>query len=127
MRNRSAWGNVGFKPDGTPLGFVNHLLRGKTSVRSGEPAKVKELNTLEAIRRLLLRVDAARAVSFLWPSDESRVGRAPENTRRAKAAAATASPTPLAAMLPILRRRTARRGMLFVNISRWGVVYGRAK
>ena len=102
---------------GTPLAFVSYLLHEK-KVR-GKPATEEELHSLEGIRRVLLRVDAARAVSFSWPSDEPRVGRAAESASRANVAAAGAAvaaeattPTPLALALPILRRRTVRRGVL---------------
>lgn len=138
VRDRKTWGGIGLRSDGTPLGFVTCLLRDKRGA-GGEPAAEAGLHTLEAIRRLLLQVGAARADSFSWPTGDgdgsSRVGRAGESARRAKTAATaatatatvaaaatttTTTPTPLALTLPILRRRTARRGVLLMAMFRWG-------
>lgn len=89
----------------TPLSLTVRMLHEKR-IRDGESASEKNLNSLEAIRRLLLRVDAVRAVSWLWPCDPScTVHAAADGPPRIKAI----SPL-LGAMLPILRRRTRRRG-----------------
>lgn len=49
--------------EGTPLACANKVLREK-KVCTGE---ARQLRSLEATRRVLLQVEAARAVSWLWP------------------------------------------------------------
>ena len=91
---------------GTPLAFATRALRQK-KVR-GEEATEDELNSLEATRRLLLRLEAVHATSWLWPSAVPSVVRsAPKGSSRTKT-----STTPLALGLPVLRRRARRRGVL---------------
>ena len=63
---------------------------------------------------MLLGVDAAYAVSWLWPSANPRIPRDTEDERLA----ATTS-HPLTRMLPILRRRARRRDMLLVAMRSW--------
>ncbi|CAM9832717.1 unnamed protein product [Ectocarpus sp. 6 AP-2014] len=63
------------------------------------------------IRRLLLRVEAVHAVSWLWPSDASFLGHAAENGPEPLL-------PPLRLMLPILKRRTKGRGGLAATLLR---------
>ena len=96
----------------TPLGFVNRMLREK---KIGEDdATDHQLHRLEGIRRLLLRVEAVHATSWLWVNGDDGV---PPGTlavvrgTTGKAAKKTAS-TQFATMMPILRQRARRRAAL---------------
>ncbi|CAM9703108.1 unnamed protein product [Ectocarpus sp. 13 AM-2016] len=100
--------------DGTPLAFTTSRLREK--IENGQPATEEHLHTLEAIRRLLLRVEAVHAVSWLWPSDAPFIGHAAGSSRGPE----TNSPS-LRVMLPILKRRTKRRGVLAATLLRYSV------
>ncbi|CAN0288597.1 unnamed protein product [Ectocarpus sp. 6 AP-2014] len=95
----------------TPLAFTKYHLR-KKIVADGKPATKEHLQRLEAICRLLLRVDAVHAVSWLWPSGAPFIGRATETDPE--------PPLPaLKLMLPILKRRTKRRCGLVATLLRW--------
>ena len=120
-------------PDGvvlqevTPLQCANMLvIREKVCVdqalrEPGGPAAAEtRRNSLEAIRRLLSRVQAVPAVSWLWPrggvpSSAARSGASDEGS----AGAETASAPPLTAMLPTLRRRPTGRALTPAVLSRW--------
>lgn len=65
---------------------------------------------LEAVCRLLLRVEAVHVISWLWVSETLVVGDAIKGSSRKTARNTTASGAQLTTMLPILRRR--RRGVL---------------
>ena len=88
----------------TPLDTTNRCIRAKRL--AGKEATEEQLNRLEGIRRLLLRVDAAHAVSWLWHNDVPMIGCALGGSKKDKG-----TPTLLSAMLPALRRR-ARRDVL---------------
>ncbi|CAM9660104.1 unnamed protein product [Ectocarpus sp. 4 AP-2014] len=53
----------------TPLEHAGRKLHEKTT--GGKPATEDQLNGLVGVRRLLLRVEAAHAASWLWPSEVS--------------------------------------------------------
>ena len=122
-RVKRPWGNV--IPGGdlmlstTPVGFATDALRVKCI--AGKTATEDQLHRLEAIRRLLLRVGAVHAVSWLWPSDVPSIVRTEEGAR-----IAGRTSTALTRMLPTLRRRTRRRGMLLAAILRWEKAWGLA-
>ncbi|CAN0012011.1 unnamed protein product, partial [Hapterophycus canaliculatus] len=59
------WGSTVF--NGTPLTYTNLCLRSKKV--KGAPATEKQLLSLQAVRCLLLRVRAVRAVSWSWQAD----------------------------------------------------------
>lgn len=81
----------------------------------GQDATEEQMNRLEAVRRLLLRVEAVHAVSWLWRSPSPTVaGGSVESTRRVDTAS-----TPLRDMLPILRRRAGRRRVLLGALFRY--------
>lgn len=103
----------------TPLALVEHYISERTSA-SGLKRTEGDLKGLEAIRRLLLQVDALGAVSWLWRAPSSAFGRAAECKGRSKSTPA-ATGTPLTMMLPVMRRRAARRGMALPALFRWGV------
>ena len=86
----------------SPLDATNHNLREKKVGR--EDATEEQLHGLEGVRRLLMRVDAVHAVSWLWHNAVPIIERAPETPRRGMTAS-----TSLTMMLPALRRRTSRR------------------
>lgn len=100
---------------GTPLAFTCSLLAGK--VLKQKDATESQLHSLEATRRLLVRVEAAHAVSSLWASDP------PSTTHSATEGSDGATrPTPLISMLPILRRRARSPGVLVAALLRWVTV-----
>ena len=99
--------------NGTPLSLTTRLQR----VGGGKDATEEQLHRLEAIRCLLLRVDAVLAVSWLWRNAVPHIaGAAVGVTGRNK----KISPTLLRTMLTILRRR--RRGALLSAQFRWVVI-----
>ena len=97
----------------SPVDYVVHLVRNKKI--DGRDATEEQLDRLEAVRRLLLRVDAVHAVSWLWPGNVSPAGLAVEDSSTAKTSSKT-QPTP---MLPIMRRRARRRGVVLPTLFRW--------
>lgn len=103
----------------TPLAYTQYCLREKKV--GGEVATEEQLQCLQSIRRLLMRVEAVRAVSWLWHNDAPPVRRAAEGA--CKAHAATGSGTQLRMMLPLIRRRARRRGMTPAAIFRCGGSY----
>lgn len=95
----------------TLLEFTKRSIRKGTA--GGNTATEKELHGLEAIRRLLLRVRAVRAFSWLWFNDAPLIDREGEGTGKAETA-----PAPLGGTMPALRRR-ARRGMPLAPLFRY--------
>eukprot|EP00903_Cladosiphon_okamuranus_P011430 g10771.t1 len=93
----------------TPLGLANRALRGKRF--AGKPVNDETPNRLEAVRRMLERVEAIHAVSWLWPGNGPRVDSSAQ--RICDVLAATTNGTSLTIMLPMMRRRAARRGMVW--------------
>ena len=103
--------------DGASLALTNWMLREKKV--KGEKASTDQLHRLEAIRRLLLRVEAVHAVSWLWPRNVLTFAPAASNrTGRSKTTS-----SPLASMLPVLRRRARRRDAVFAALFRWVAVH----
>lgn len=101
----------------TMLAFTNSCLC-KKQARGGEDATGEQMYRLEAIRRLLLQVEAARATSWLWLREPLLVRRAtPEFSTGTAAGNTAANGTQLASMLPILKRR--RRGVALAPLLRW--------
>lgn len=99
----------------TPLEYLNEWVPRE---RRGCPATDEHLHRLEAIRRLLLQAEAVHAVSWLWPGDTPLLARPVTSTRTAKHPM-----TPLTTMLPVLRRRASRRGLLSETLFRWAVMW----
>ena len=97
----------------TPLALVLSSLREK-KVKE-KKATEDQLGMLEAMRRLLLRVDAVHATSWLWPSTAPSLAKLAAET---PLGAAKKAPTPLAPMLPILRTRSSRPGLPVAALSR---------
>lgn len=107
----SAVGTVNF----TPLDVTLTYIRGK--VINSKEATERQLNRLEAIRRLLLRVEAVHAVSWSWASTSApAVVHAAEGSGRKRAASGS-----VRMMMPVLRQR-ARRGVLLAPLFRWVVL-----
>lgn len=105
----------GFRFVGTPLALTNRCLREKEI--NGKAATQDQLYKLEAIRRMLLRVEAVHAVSWLWPGDSPRIGQAAKVA--CKVQPATTNGTSVRMMLPMMRRRARRRGMVWASLLRW--------
>lgn len=100
----------------TLLAFTTRNLR--TKKVGGKVATDQELNRMEAIRRLLLRVEAVHAVSWLWINDTSLIGGITEGIRKTKTTSAS-----IGRMLPTLRRRAERRGASLAPLFRWVVTW----
>ncbi|CAM9577081.1 unnamed protein product, partial [Ectocarpus fasciculatus] len=109
VRSMSSKGELEF--NGTPLAATTSCLRNKR-IADGKPATKERLHRFEAIRRLLLRVEAVHAVSWLWPSDAPFIGRATETDQKPPL-------PPLRAELPILKRRTKGSGGFASMLLRW--------
>ena len=103
--------------NGTPLAFAGWFLSVKRVRR--EDATESQLHSWEAIRRLLMRVEAVHAVCWLWTSDAPPVAHAAEE---GSGRAVIATSTPLVSMLPILRRRAGRPRVLLAALFRWVVM-----
>ena len=103
---------------GTPLAFINECLLEK-KIREFD-ATEEQMYRLEAVRSLLLRVEAVRAVSWLWHCNVPSVIPVAGGTSRITTATTTASGNQLGLMLPIMRRR--RRGTLLAPLLRWVLV-----
>lgn len=100
----------------TPLAWTKLHLEVLKTV-NGQPATEEQLDKLRAIRRLLLRVEAVYAISWLWPGDASFIARAAAAAEGSRGINNNTSTTPLTAsplraMLPVLRERARRRGVL---------------
>ncbi len=97
----------------TPLALTELYLRQKKIC--GKDATEAQLKNLEAIRRLLLRVEAVHAASWRWHNEiPPAVHSTTEDKTKTKIASA-----PLVAMLPILRRRATRRDVVLAALDRW--------
>eukprot|EP00752_Nemacystus_decipiens_P005500 g4978.t2 len=97
----------------TPLGLTDVVkCKLKGSETGGKGDLEEKLNTLEAVRRLLMRVEALRATSWLWASGS------PVTVQGHTAQVASAS-TALTSLLPIMRRRAARRVVLLAPVFRY--------
>ena len=104
------------EPRGTPLDFVTRFIREKKV--DGQEATEEQLHKLEAIRRLLLTVEAVHATSWLWQADVSSLAH---GTKRKTKRKTRASSTQLRMMLPVLRRRATKRGLTPETAFRWVV------
>lgn len=108
------------KFDDTPLALTTRCIADKTIFERINATSEWQPPKLEAIRRVLVTVEAARAVSWLWVA-----GRVAEiSTAEAAVKASTTGTTPLDAMFPLLGRRSRRRGALLAALFRWGVARG---
>lgn len=104
----------------TPLGATTRCINEKSI--DGKVATEEQLHRLEAIRRMLLRVAAVHAVSWLWPGDGSATGSGPQGTRDTRMTTAT-NGTALRTMLTMMRRRARRRGMVLATLFRWAMIF----
>lgn len=97
----------------TPLDCATRCLAEK--VVDEDNATVQQLRNLRASRRLLLQVEAVHATSWLW-GGHTGCPVAP-GTKPAQTESKTGKP--LKSMLPIMWRRTARRGAILAGVFRW--------
>ncbi|CAM9171215.1 unnamed protein product [Ectocarpus sp. 8 AP-2014] len=92
----------------TPLEYAGRKLHEKAI--GGKPATEEQLNGLVGIRRLLLRVEAAHAASWLWPSEVSRICDATaEDSNRTRTTRPILSSS-------ILDQTTRRRGTILATM-----------
>ncbi|CAN0364111.1 unnamed protein product, partial [Ectocarpus sp. 8 AP-2014] len=91
----------------TPLDLTMNLVRDKVKVARRGPASPEQLHKLEAIRRLLLRVEAVHAVSWLW-SINSAISTITNATAKGTDRTAATSTVGTPPML-MMRRRTRGR------------------
>ncbi len=87
---------MGLDSTTTPLGLAEFSLRLLEKGNGGDEVSEEKLHTLQAMRRLLMQVEAAHASSWLWHSSSS------PSIGSANAAGTSAS---LQRMVPILGRR----------------------
>lgn len=97
---------------GTPLGLARRMLRDK-KISRGQDATQEQLHGLERIHRLLLREEAAHAISWSWPGDTPSSNQAVKRTAKSKKLS-----TPVASVIPILRLRAARPRVLLTALLR---------
>ncbi len=96
----------------TPLDLTHRCLC--TKKVDWTDATEEQLHGLEGIRRLLLRVEAVHAVSWLWPDVAPMISRAAEGPKRSKITF-----TQMGAVVSGLRRRARRkRGVLLTALFR---------
>jgi len=101
----------------SPLDTANRCLR--TKKVDGEDATKEQLHGLEGIRRLLLRVAAVHAESWLWNHDVSITGGGLQSL-----GTVSMSSTPLRMMVPGLRRRARRKRVVLLRaLFRWVVIW----
>lgn len=102
----------------TPLDVIDYLSNMLSNNKDkGEEKRTEEkLYTLKAKRRLLSRVEAVHAVSWLWHNGVARISHIADGEIATETATTTG--TPLGATLPILRRRARRRGVLLSALFR---------
>eukprot|EP00752_Nemacystus_decipiens_P016324 g14599.t1 len=99
--------------DGTPLDYANFIIREENG--EGKDTAESQLRSVEAVQRLLpMRMEAVRAVSWLWPSDAPSVNHAAAE----EASRNATTSTPLTSLLPILRRRTRSPRILLAAMFR---------
>ncbi|CAM9533477.1 unnamed protein product [Ectocarpus sp. 13 AM-2016] len=99
----------------TPLKLTVHILQEKKV--DGTYISERRLRRLEGIRRLLLQVEAVHAESWLWPCSSGDGGRRPDNAAEVATATNVAAPK-LGRVLPILRRRVRRPGVVWTALCR---------
>lgn len=100
----------------TPLAFTVAFINELTA--EGKDANEDKLRKLEAIRHLLLQVDAVHAITWLWLRRDVPAGGANGTKRTRRTTVAPAAGSPLRLTLPILRRRAGRRRVLLAAIWR---------
>ncbi|CAM9973446.1 unnamed protein product, partial [Hapterophycus canaliculatus] len=108
----SGWG---FFND-TPLALVTRYLREKKV--DAKHATEEQLHRLEAIRRMLLRVEAIHGESWLWRSDVFAISRAAGGARRTNQTASVTGRA-LRPTLPIPCRSSRRSRVLLAALFRW--------
>lgn len=96
---------------GTPLALATTMQRSEHQ----EGVTEEQLNKLEAARRLLMRLEAVHAVSWLWPRDAPPVAHDAAGVSTTSSATGTA----LTTTLRILRRRARRPRLLLAPMFRW--------
>ena len=105
----------GVESNETPLDATNRCLRDKNL--DGKNATEEQLQGLEGIRRLLIRVETVHALSWLWYNDAPMINRTARISRKGKI-----TPIALGLILPVLRRGTRRRAVLLRALFRSVVV-----
>ncbi|CAN0338029.1 unnamed protein product [Pylaiella littoralis] len=102
----------------TPLTYTTRLLRWKIVFTEEDElgdATEEQLHRLEAIRRLLLRVEAVRSVCWLWPRDvHSSIAQAVASRSKTEMTSA-----PLISTSPICRKKAERHDELMARVLGW--------
>lgn len=81
----------------------------------------KQLRVIEAIRLVLLRAEAARALSWLWPSNSIPCTSHAAGATAVQAKVNSTDSKPLAGFSSILRLSPVRHRVLSTFLSRWVV------
>ncbi|CAM9406498.1 unnamed protein product, partial [Ectocarpus fasciculatus] len=74
---------------------------------------------LEAVRLVLLRAEAARALSWLWPSNSINSASHAAGASAVRAKVNSTYSEPLAGLTLVLRRRAVRHRVLLAALSRY--------
>ncbi len=97
------------------LELTTRMLRCKKGAAHGKDFTEDQLHGLEGIRRLLLRVEAVHATSWLWPGDIPSV----VHTTAVEGSVGTKKiSAPLTRVLPLLRKRARRPRVLLAALCR---------
>ncbi|CAM9849786.1 unnamed protein product [Ectocarpus fasciculatus] len=96
----------------TPLELMNRYLGEDNVVR--RDITEEQAHKLDAVHRLLLRVEAVHAASWLWVSDAPDIAHTAEGTSRTKG-----TPSTRREMLPVLGLSTTRRNAFLPAVLRW--------
>lgn len=103
----------------TALAITDRYLDRK-SVRKGEIATEKQLNQLQGIRRMILRVEAIRAISWLWPSNIAPSQQDHAATKEPPGGGpAPIRSTALAQVVRMIRHREGVRRAIPATLFRW--------
>eukprot|EP00752_Nemacystus_decipiens_P018646 g16719.t1 len=100
----------------TPLGLIDQLIN-LAKMGNKKTFEERHLRALEAKRRLMMRAEAVRAASWLWQRDVPRMVYAPDSEGKTEAAPTIGAQ--LRMMLPLVRRRSRRRGVLLKALFRY--------
>lgn len=84
----------------------------------GKVVSDEQLHRLQLIRRLLLRVEAVHATSWLWQNAFPRIGLAAGGTAATETESTSTTGPQLRTMLPILMRRARTRGFVMARLCR---------
>ena len=114
VRFKLSDGRISFN---TPLALVDQYI-GDENMGGEASSTESQLHSLEGSRRLLMRVEAVHAVSWLWASNVPSITHAAAAAEGAGRATERASTPQISLVLSILRRRVGRARVLWAALHR---------